>query len=528
MLLLQKQEQPNESLTAGNEAECAPFDPQFCFVAKWTPPPGVYATLEPTSRNILLTLPGLDPFWVDAGLGTPIDSYDFPSFVLTMKDGTRYVVERENLGEHFVEAEPGVFIFVEAFGDGKLTQIIDRNGNTTVIGTDSIDSFNAEGVLTKSVIFQRDFAGRIVGILDPNQQAENGTPAVTYEYDLEGNLFKVNKLQTTTPTVEYATTMLFYENTAFPHFITEIIDPLGHGVMRTEYDDDGRIVAIVDVFGKRTELGHNLGDRTETTTDALGGLVTYVYDTQGNIVAMTDALGHTSTATFDDSDNPTSSTDPLGDSVTFTYDQNGNVLTETDALGNTTSFTYDAFGNILTSTDPFGNTTSGIFDSNGNLAAFTDALGNTKTYNYNANGNLVSSVNTLGIVEGTFDYDSAGNVTSVTDIIGITTDIDYNANGDITNTSRSWVNPSNPNDVRIVTTETFYDAAGQVTRQISPDGTETETTYDVSGRPIEQTDVLGNVTRQTYDARGSLIQADLAPLVGQYITLNLAMGFNLG
>ena len=503
------------SLTPGDEDECAPFDPQFCFVAKWTPPPGVYATLTPTSRNQLLTLPGLDPFWVDAGLGTPIDSYDFPSFVLTMKDGTRYVVERENLGEHFVESEPGVFIFVEAFGDGKLTQVIDRNGNRTEIGSDAINSFDASNVLTKSVLFERETLagvnfGKIISILDPNQQASaSSAPSVVYEYDsLTGNLIRVNKLQSAPSALSavYATTEFVYGLAARPHFITEIRDPLGHGVMKSFFDDDGRLIATEDAFGNRVELDHNLANRVETVFDRLGNPTIYGYDTRGNVTSETNALGQTTQHEYDANDNETATTDALGNTSSATFDANGNQTSVTDPLGNTSSFSYDEFGNLLASVDPLGNSSTSIYDSNGNYISTTDALGNTNSFAYDSNGNLTSTTDALYRVTGTFGYDSSGNLTSSTDAVGVTNNFGYDDNNNQTGTSFVWMNPDDSQDTRTVTTQTIYNASGQVIETVDANGNHSFTVYNANGQVESSTDVLGNTTTYVYDTRGNVIE----------------------
>ena len=84
----------------------------------------------------------------------------------------------------------------------------------------------------------------------------------------------------------------------------------------------------------------------------------------------------------------------------------------------------------------------------------------------------------------------------------------YDNNGNQTGTSYEWVNPDNGTDIRTVTTQTVYDAAGQVTRSIDPENKETTTLYNAIGKPIETTDKLGNRTRTTYDARGNIIETE--------------------
>ncbi len=81
---------------------------------------------------------------------------------------------------------------------------------------------------------------------------------------------------------------------------------------RNEYDDDGRLVATVDVNGNRLEFSHDIEGKRDIVTDRHGNSTLYVYDNRGNVISETDALGNTTLST---------------------YDNNGNLITRTDAFG---------------------------------------------------------------------------------------------------------------------------------------------------------------------------------------------------
>jgi YD repeat-containing protein len=74
------------------------------------------------------------------------------------------------------------------------------------------------------VTFERDAAGRIVSVVDPDGKK------VKYEYDTKGDLIAVKDR-------ENNPTKFKYEDEDRPHFLTEVIDPLGRrGVISCPVD----------------------------------------------------------------------------------------------------------------------------------------------------------------------------------------------------------------------------------------------------------------------------------------------------
>ena len=100
-----------------------------------------------------------------------------------------------------------------------------------------------------------------------------------------------------------------------PHYLTEVIDPLGRTGVRSEYDDKGRLVTMLDAAGNSVQLVHDPDNFVETVVDQLGNPTTYEYDTRGNIVTEVDALGGIITRTYDDGNNMLTETDPLGNTT---------------------------------------------------------------------------------------------------------------------------------------------------------------------------------------------------------------------
>ena len=109
------------------------------------------------------------------------------------------------------------------------------------------------------------------------------------------------------------------------HGLVDIIDPRGIKPARNEYDDNGRLIAHVDINGNRIEYDRDIENRQEIIKDRLGNITVYEYDDDGNILTTIHALGN---------------------KTSFSYDDKGNKISEVDALGNETKYTYDAYGNV--------------------------------------------------------------------------------------------------------------------------------------------------------------------------------------
>ncbi|MEK6778318.1 MAG: hypothetical protein AABY80_01500, partial [Candidatus Deferrimicrobiota bacterium] len=343
-------------------------------------------------------------YWEAGGLLPSYENFDFPGFVLTTKDGTKYTLERETQGE--VLTESGATL--TPYTGGKLKRIEVPSGDRLEFEREAdgllrIDHFNPAGDKTKSLFFTRDAQNRIVGVYEAANVDANGQPtgpaSVSYEYDAAGNLVSVSQLTDASNPSDpsYRTIRYVYGNAQHPHYITEIVDPRGIAPLRTEYDEAGRIVATVDALGNRVALDHDLAARTETVWDRSGNPTVHVYDTRGNVLASTDPLGHTVLRTYDEANNELAVTDPLGNTTRKTWDASGNLL----SVASVTSvfrYSYDSRGNQLTVTDPLGHVTSNTYDSAGNLLATVNALGQLNENVYDAQGNLTQIKDVLGRV----------------------------------------------------------------------------------------------------------------------------------
>ena len=114
----------------------------------------------------------------------------------------------------------------------------DRNGNRLAFSDQGITSDSG-----RSIQIDRDLHGRIRTITDPVGGEFH------YTYDAIGNLRSATDRSN-------ITTSYGYTDSARPHFLTEIRDPLDRPQTRVAYDDQGRLVRTIDVNGNATHVGN--------------------------------------------------------------------------------------------------------------------------------------------------------------------------------------------------------------------------------------------------------------------------------
>jgi RHS repeat-associated protein len=475
--------------------------------AFWSPPPDVHAKLTMLGNNsIVFGSAGLAvPVWADADMShgqAPMENQDIRGWTLETPDGTKYDLLPGYTNSIVYQKSPGIYVSARACGPPQLKTIRQLSGDRIAIANNGLQHYSPSNTLTRSVVINRDAVGRITEIYDP-VSVSNGLPTVRYVYNRDtGNLIQVHRLQDRTAGI-YSTNRYHYDNPNFPHYLTSIEDPRGVPLARNEYDDNGRLIAVVDAQGNRTQFFHSTTNNMEIVVDRLGHTNTHVYDTHGNVTASTNALRQFTLMSYDpNNNNLLSTTDSLGHTTSYSYDDQGNQTMVINALNRTNLSTFA--NSTLTSTkDPLGNWTTNLLDDFGNVTSsiqfdVTNGIMGQTSSRF-ANGLMVETRDALGRTNATLSYDGAGNLASSTDANGATRNSAFDGNG---NQVMSWqiVNGLG------VTNYAAYDAQGRVARSIDAFGKTNQTFYNALGKVDYTIDRLGNTNSFFYDARGNTVQ----------------------
>lgn len=459
-----------ESFRAKAEPECTELVPEVNVQLVYEPIDGTDSRLEQTDYGLvrLATIAGSGVYNI-VDPDSPNEPVDPRNYRLTTPEGVVYELD-QNFG---------------------VRRVVEPGGQSLTYSASGIQHSSGVGVQ-----FVRDANGRIDDIVLPDGEV------LSYTYTPAGDLesFADPLAQVTT---------FRYGLAAFPHYLSEIIDPRGVRAIRNEYDDSGRLVATIDADGHRIEYTHDIAGRREQVRDRRGNLMTYVYDDEGRVLSESNALGETTLRTYDADGNTLSETNPLGQSTTSTYDVRGNRLTETNALGETTTSTFDARNNLLTQVDSAGRAVmTNIYRPNSSFLSQTrDALGNTTVFGYDLGigtgqtgelTRMTDAANQATVFE--LDQANRGWRVAEVDALGNRTTSAHDAMGRVaTETRTRTVGGASESLVNRYT----YDDKGRVTRTEQPDGSATTTEYGPIDKPVRECDALGRCMQMAYDNRGN-------------------------
>ncbi|MEZ6048649.1 MAG: putative Ig domain-containing protein [Planctomycetaceae bacterium] len=398
----------------------------------------------------------------------------------------------------------GTELFIDG-DDLQLSTIKDRDGNKLIFTDNGITSNSGRGVE-----FERDQAGRIKAVIDPLGNH------ITYTYDVHGDLIAV------TDRVEATTQFTYLDEPGDPaHYLDEIIAPNGVPAARSEYDEDGRLLRVIDADGQTIEFEYDTDLRKEIRTDQLDYEWTTYYDDRGNIIREEDPLGGIVIRTYNDNDLMLTETQVIGLednatngetddlTTTYTYTADGDLKTQTDNLGNKSQNYYNSDGDLYLQIDTYGNRTtySRTPYGSGYKQSVTDPFNNTTTITQTANGagdryDIVTDPNN----KNTFIYyNSYGDVIRTEGPLGSPVEFEFDDLGQQVGTSYTWVNPDNPTDQRLLESTSEYDDSGRVYHTIDAQGRESWTYYNGIGQVSYTTDDLGRNTYYLYDARGQVL-----------------------
>jgi len=327
----------------------------------------------------------------------------------------------------------------------------------------------------------------------------------------------------------------------------ELVDGEG-GLTRLERDLAGRVVALVAPSGARSTYEYDACGRPAAATDAAGARTTLTYDADSRVVARTLPTGEVEEITYDVVGRVVTQSTPGSGTARFRYDQAGRLVSSHDARFGRRRFRYDAAGQLIQVVNGLDGVTSFEYDERGRLVTITDPAGGTTRRKYDAVDRVVAVTDPLGRTT-TAAYDPAGRQIRQTDPDGRTTEWTYDAAGRqravlVDGAVQSEITRDTVHRTVVVSDHTRgagrtiehelqhdrrgllvrrargdqsvaweYDADGNRTARVDPNGTRTTYRRDAVGRVVG-VDRDGTAAGAfTYDASGRIVQAATGDLV---------------
>lgn len=272
---------------------------------------------------------------------------------------------------------------------GKLTSIVDRNNNTTTVSYDMngrLSTVTSPGTPNpRQLTFTPDSFGRI------SQVTDSLTRTVGFQYDGDGNLWKVTD-------VKQGVTTYTYENGR----LKTITDSLTQLQLEDKYDEVGRVAERKDSVNGITCFYYGSGPAY--TSAACPGVDP---DPQPGEMIKVDSRGFEERQQFDKSFRTTGVEDHLGNTTLFEYDTPGGTLCSRNGSGQLA----DA-GNRCKVTDPRGNYTKYEFDHRGNITKRTNGLDDFWTFTYTTSNDVDLETDAMSR-QVDYVYDGVGNMTQI-------------------------------------------------------------------------------------------------------------------
>jgi RHS repeat-associated protein len=351
---------------------------------------------------------------------------------------------------------------------GKLTSIVDRNGNAITFQYDVSGNYltsisDAVGRITtftywegiNKVHYITDPAGRQATFTYENgnliTQTDMAGNTVTYEYTPDS----YNDIKSITTSSGITLLSYYYSWLVGAYYVNSIADPLGNArrywfCRFPEYScpfigetDTG----VQDARGSWIyyHTGPCGSSSTASFKDSLGNQTSFGYDGNCNRTSITNANGDTTTIGYNAYGDITFIKDPvcadLGCQTTFTYWNNGGVERDylkeiIDPRNSNYKYTFqysdDGKWNLRYITDPLNRITEFKYNPSGSgqMTEFIDARNNKTTFTYDADGNIETVTGPLigspsYSLSTTFGYDDVGRLTSVTDPRNNVTSYEY-------------------------------------------------------------------------------------------------------
>jgi RHS repeat-associated protein len=389
---------------------------------------------------------------------------------------------------------------------GRVTRHINQRGAETLFTYDLRDRL----VLTEDALQGRrrlsyDPNGNVIGAIDANDNptsatydaadrlltvTDAGQHTTSYRYDRVGNTTVM------TDALGFATRFAYDPNDN----LETITDALA-GVTHFEYDAEDALIALIDANNNPTRLVRDLDGLIRRVIEAGSQTSRFDYDPTHNLETFTNAKGKIWRFTYDELNRRTEQHDPLDQLTRYEYDPLGRLIREINARSITTRYDYDPLNRLTTVVEneradrPADHETNVAaeytYDPVDNLVAIRDANGNTTEFEYDLLDRLTREINPLNAI-WEYRYDPVGNLIERRDANGASTDYGYDADNLL-----KTINYSDGDAISFT-----YDAVHSQIEMRDGLGL-TRNIYDPLRRLSSQTNHLGQRVGYQYDAVGN-------------------------
>ncbi|GAA2248106.1 hypothetical protein GCM10010104_50790 [Streptomyces indiaensis] len=431
---------------------------------------------------------------------------------LRLRDGTDYVFPWYGPLKEIRDRRGNAVRITRSNGSkGDITSLTAPGGRWISFSYDSAQRITkAQDNTGRSTSYTYDEAGRLKTVTDPAGKAssftyDGATNRIATAKDARGIVYLTNtyyadgrvKKQTLTEGQEYS--FAYTQTPAGQITATEVTQP-GGAVRRVEFDNSGFAVNETQAYGttlaRKTVYERGTKHRIAAVVDPFGRRTELSYDANGHITSALELAGtanarSTGKTTFDGPyDQPTQAADPLGNATVFGYNATGDLEAVTDPEGRKTGFTFNASGQVKTVTDN-ANATSEYTYQHGDLAQVKDAEGRITRQFTDAAGRVSALTDEAGS-QTTVLFDALNQPREITDPLGHTTSLGYDENGNLTTLT----------DARLNTTKWDYDQADRPKTATDPLGAQALFEYDAAGFLKKATSRSGKTAVAEYDLLG--------------------------
>ena len=286
------------------------------------------------------------------------------------------------------------------------------------------------------------------------------------------------------------------------------------GFSKYHFNAEGMLDKIYDANGNKLEIS-SITDNKRTITDSIGRNY-YIY--------YTDNGGHKRITKIED---PSAQKE-----VTYEYNDKNQLMSYTNEKGAKESYYYDNNGKLNRIVNCFNEVTLNVtYVSNGRVDNTVNEQGLKQVYVYdkeNCQTGMEEYDGSKLLKKVTYDYDEDYA------IVGNHTFVDGKEYIDKTEYYKNEDGKNKYDEIKKATdtagnvTQYEYDANGNVTKTINPDGTYTRTRYNAKNNPLVEVDEVKNVTIYEYDEKGINVVKEsnsIHPVANAYDML--ASGFDL-